>query len=404
MDFTYAGHFGKDVFGNRELMQGIKNKKLFGAELDIHHPHNQEFPKVSPKFGNSGRTRNGQQTVSQGGKARRLYPSSTKNCFNNQKENSFSTAKRHENTMHKSKHGNEISNSMLIERNEETVVKDCMNKSYEYRRRNHGHRHLGGHRALYESNNSRIPLDEAKKSEYNTRNKTEICFSKEARTEGPIEAWKDRNEHEERALRVEVELKRIKKDPSSRNKIHSLFEEIIGCDQYYGRALKQIKEFYEWKICQLNERIGRHDMKCKEYKSGMEKHKKLREEKERKLELAKAEIQRQAEFIETQKEIINNLKGKIENTPNPIFNPIFNPNTKGSVKDRVVVSEKVTIPRLDLSRLRNDMKAKEHKEGFVGWDGNKVKNWKGGNDKSNEENKQSNESIEVITFKDNFIQ
>lgn len=347
-----------------------------------------------------------QQTLSQGNKGRRLYPSSAKNCFNNFKENAFTNAKigRHfkENVSRqtKSKRTNEVFNSMLLEHNEEVMAKDCMNKSYEYKRRSHGHRHLGGYRALYESNNSRIPLDEAKNPEVNTRN--QIYFSKDVKTEGPMEAWKEKNEHEERAERIEVELKRIRKDPSSRSKIHSLFEEIIGCDQYYGKALKQIKEFYEWRICQLNERIGRHDMKCKEYKGAVEKQKKLREEKERKAEAYKAEVQRQNELIEAQKEIIDSLKSKVESTS--AANLAHNPNTKTKVREKNVlerqVPEKVVVPRLDLSRLRSDLRRRGHKEAEdpLAWNSNKAKDWKGTSEKP-----ASNESIEVVTFKDSFI-
>eukprot|EP00826_Nyctotherus_ovalis_P047719 TRINITY_DN5531_c0_g2_i1.p1 TRINITY_DN5531_c0_g2~~TRINITY_DN5531_c0_g2_i1.p1 ORF type:complete len:412 (-),score=66.40 TRINITY_DN5531_c0_g2_i1:86-1321(-) len=401
MEFMNTGHFGKEATQNREPPYNAKSRKTLGPDADTLYCNNQELPKVSPKFGNSGRTRNGQQALSQGNKGKRLYPSSAKNCFNNLKENAFTNAKigRHfkENVSRqtKSKRTNEVSNSMLLEHNEEAVAKDCMNKSYEYKRRSHGHRHLGGYRALYESNNSRIPLDEAKNPEINTRN--QIYFSKNIKAEGPMEAWKEKNDHEERAERIEVELKRIRKDPSSRSKIHSLFEEIIGCDQYYGKALKQIKEFYEWRICQLNERIGRHDMKCKEYKGAVERQKKLREEKERKVEAYKAEVQRQNELIEAQKEVIDNLKSKAESTP--VANLVHNPNAKKNVLEKQV-AEKVVVPRLDLSRLRSDLRRRNHKETEdpSAWNSNKAKNWKGANEKTT-----SNESIEVVTFKDSFI-
>lgn len=114
---------------------------------------------------------------------------------------------------------------------------------------------------------------------------------------------------------IYVELKKIKHEPLNHNqwrRVNSLFDKVISADKLFGKALIEIKHLYDKKISQLNERVGIHDMKSKEYKNEAIRQKKICEEKDQNYKVLKLEIHKQELHLEKQKEIIKYLKKRLD--------------------------------------------------------------------------------------------
>jgi len=301
------------------------------------------------------------------------------------------------------KHTRDVSNSMLVEKSPEVMkeVHDCMNKSYEIRKasqpRSHSHTQkmtpmnekLAEPGKIYPRNimdrslNNReieIGLDIPTKLKPNVKTEFPINPTRE-----PLYAWntlgnKDyegdiAQEHKNRAERIENELKKIRKEPpghGGRGRVYSYFEEIIAEVPYYGKALKQLKEMYEWKISQLNERVGRHDIKCNEYKELADRERRLREEAERKNSVLQIEIKKQIVYVESQKAIIKDLKSRIEQLEKNKSSakdsaghnttlPIGSYKLRNESRERNKI-DKVFIPPLDLSRIKQHRESNKNKQ------------------------------------------
>ena len=93
----------------------------------------------------------------------------------------------------------------------------------------------------------------------------------------------------------------LKFKPSSCRLVNSLFEKVISSDKTYGHLLRQIKDFYEREILQLSQQVINKNGKLKECKEIIDKFKEM-----------EMEIENQKNFITSQKEIIKNLKSRIE--------------------------------------------------------------------------------------------
>ncbi len=177
-------------------------------------------------------------------------------------------------------------------------------------------------------------------------------------------------ESKDRAMRIELEL-RQQKSTMNRRRFEELFDEIILAEPCYGRALRLIKDMYDGRVAQLNDRVARHDAKVRECKELMERERKMRDEAERKYDLAKRETEKQLLYIESQKSIIQDLKTRLERTPT-ISPPAATMDCGGlsqsqsnndskyataefpHVCDRL---DKVLVPPLDLSKLRRPRKS-----------------------------------------------
>ncbi len=372
----------------------LKSKKHATIDLDS-FLHNKKYPvpEASPKFGNPDLAGRHRQAVSQGAKVRcpRSNPCPTqppnpkdRSSFDAMshyvskpgKENPPSSFMKPQNygVVHKK----DVSNSMLVEKSAEVMkeVRDCMNKSYDYKKTAQGRSHSHTQKLAY-GYDSKVPEPVTIKQPQNCINTKEIEIGLgnhkkyAAVNPQPHSAWNDlgftkprddKSDNQNCANRIEAELKKIRREPpghGGRGRVHALFEEIIASVPYYGKALRVIKEMYESKISQLNERVGRHDIKCKEYKELAEREKLRREEGERKYEVLKNEMKKQLLYMESQKEIIKDLKGRLEsgttiikeshNSTLPVgyLKPRENSRERGKL-DRVIV------PPLDLSRIKRE--------------------------------------------------
>ena len=328
-------------------------------------------PKASPKFGNAQQLGITRQAVSQGTKYRHYRGDNRYNIERDKldieslkrvrKENEHSTALL---LNYKDKNStlgpkDDISGSVLFEKSTAEVMKDArdsLNKSYDYKKI-----------AQFQQNHLQLPSRVCAKeksvlAERCIKNKEiEIGFPKSVKhIAEPFDAWKENgfqktSDKRDRAARIEEELKKIQKGGhGGRGRIQGLFEEIIMEVPYYGKALKLIKDLYETKISQLNERVGRHDIKHKEYKELAEKEKRAREEAEKKNEALRNEVKRQIMYVENQKSMIKDLKGRLDCESTKELHTYAgrhaNPRENNNFKERAKL-DKIMVPPLDLSKL-----------------------------------------------------
>ena len=278
--------------GNLTLGPTRDSQTISQSSKTCKHRNNRFDPlKVSPKFGSPEHSK--------------LIPHSTKNFSRIFKGKCVSDTAKHSKENSKSFHGR-IHPCTIKSHHEEksilSIANETTNKSCDYKKKDYEEyiRLKRNKKGLYETNSS-----------YNVCDNSHNTISSKAQNISKPLAESEITE-EEFCERMKVMLKKIKNKSSHGRRVNALFEEVILRDKVHGKILRRIKEFYEWEVAQLNERVGRHDIKCKEYKKALEKCKRAKNEKDKKYERTKIEIKKQKEYIEGQTKMIKDLKGRLE--------------------------------------------------------------------------------------------
>eukprot|EP00826_Nyctotherus_ovalis_P029585 TRINITY_DN2341_c0_g1_i6.p1 TRINITY_DN2341_c0_g1~~TRINITY_DN2341_c0_g1_i6.p1 ORF type:complete len:368 (+),score=74.08 TRINITY_DN2341_c0_g1_i6:83-1186(+) len=292
---------GNSIRGTIDHSQVSKTRK------HRNHKFDPSLLKVSPKFGNPEHSAKLSHGSSYSTKhfSRAFKDKHTSDTTKHSKENSKSFYSKFQPYSTKSHHYENKTNSVHAVANNEAINKSCDFKKHDNRRS----KKVG--KILYETSSSYNVCDNSY-----SHNRFNLKPPSPARVLESNELTE-----EEFNGRIKELLKKIKNKSTHSKRVSSLFEELILRDKAHGHALRRVKEFYEWEIGQLNERVGRHDIRCKEYKKALEKCRRAKDEKERKYENAKTEIKKQKAYIESQAKLIANLKERLEindysNSPN----------------------------------------------------------------------------------------
>ena len=295
--------------------------------------HRKPILKISPKFGsnNNEQKKFACHSTKHSISSKKLMRGK---CIRKDKENITCSQPYSRRQAINTKHSNERNikkeeiHSIVFEGAEEIckVKTNRVNKSCEYSKHKH---------SKFSSSNSRQTLKEHKQDgNIQHENKSKA------------DTWKLTNEKNIHANKLELEIKKCKKGLLSHNQhklINTLFEEVIAADPFYGKVLYQIKKYYDGQISLLNERVGRHDMKCKEYKKFMEKYKRQRDEKNYECRDIKEQLKKMTNYIETLSETIKQLKE---------HNQVDALNSEKFKGERVKL-EKISVPPLDLSKIHH---------------------------------------------------
>lgn len=271
------------------------------------HKFDPSLLKVSPKFGSPEHSAKLSHGSSYSTKhfSRAFKDKHTSDTAKHSKENSKSFHGRFQPYSTKSHHCGDKTKSVHAVASNEAINKSCDYKKHDNKRP----KRIG--KTLYETSSSYNVCDNS--YSHNRFNLKPPSPAKALESNGLTE--------EEFNGRIKEQLKKIKNKSTHSKRVNNLFEELILRDKVQGHALRRVKEFYEWEISQLNERVGRHDIRCKEYKKALEKCRRAKDERERKYESAKTEIKKQKAYIESQAKLIANLKERLEindysNSPN----------------------------------------------------------------------------------------
>jgi len=269
---------------------GYKGKKYVPLNLGAVARNEQSSPLVSPKFG--------------GDQFDRICPISAKNAPN---PSFFKPFRENLTTKH--------ANIKKISLNEAITFNKNPSKENDKHTEHSSHKDVEENESRKSSKRRMQKHVRSNSQKQPAKNSGNVLNELYGIDKVDIRVGESGNDEIKKIERMELELKRIKRETLSHNswgKVNSMFEEIIVTNRIYGKVLREIKELYERKISQLNERVGIHDMRAKDYKNEVGRVKVLYEEQVHKYKSAKLTIKKQELHLEKQKEIIKQLKKRLD--------------------------------------------------------------------------------------------